>query len=111
MDIAVTSRSGDPITVVALRGELDVDSCPKLPAALTGLTARGAIRIVVDLSGLTFCDSIGLSAFVDAHRHCHHAGGYVRLAALTPFLLRSLAAVGLLNHVPIYPTVAARRRR
>jgi anti-anti-sigma factor len=60
---------------------------------------------VVDLSALTFCDSIGLSTFVDAHRRCAAAGGYVRLAAPTPFLLRVLAVVGLLDRVPAYDTV------
>jgi anti-anti-sigma factor len=109
MDIEVTSRSDDPVTVVALRGALDVDSCAELPTVLTKLTARGAVRIVVDLGGLTFCDSIGLSALVDAHRHCHQAGGYLRLAAATPFLLRTLAVVGLLRRLPVYPTVQAAR--
>jgi anti-sigma B factor antagonist len=60
---------------------------------------------VVDLSAVRFCDSLGLSAFVDAHHRCTAAGGFLRLAAPTPFLLRVLAVVGLLRRLGVYETV------
>jgi len=109
MDIEVASRPGEPVAVVALRGELDLDSCVALPAVWAGLIERGQARIVVDACGLTFVDSTGLAALVEAHRRCCQAGGFLRLAAAKPFLLRTLAVVGLLGRLPVYATVQAAR--
>jgi anti-sigma B factor antagonist len=61
--------------------------------------------MVVDLSGLHFCDSTGLSTLVLAHNATTAAGGWVRLAGPRPFLLRVLGVVGLLGRVPTYGSV------
>jgi anti-sigma B factor antagonist len=106
MDVTVADRPFYGATVVTLRGELGIDGVGQLRDALTELISRSATRIVIDLAPLTFCDSIGLSAFVDAHNRCAREGGYVRLAAPSPFLIRVLAVVGLLGRVPIYDSVS-----
>jgi hypothetical protein len=62
---------------------------------------------VVDVSSLAFCDSIGLSAFVDGHRSCTRLRGYLRLAGPGPFLRLMLAVVGVLGPVPVYDSVHA----
>ncbi|HZN76527.1 MAG TPA: STAS domain-containing protein [Micromonosporaceae bacterium] len=107
MDVTVSERADDGITVVALHGELGVDTAPQVETTLTDLIRNSVDRIVVDLSGLRFCDSIGLSTFVVAHRACTSTGGYVRLAAPPEFLMRVLTVVGLSDQLPIYDTVTA----
>jgi len=107
MEISVAERPDAHVTVVTLHGELGVDSAASLRTTLAGLIDGCLIQIVVDLAPLTFCDSIGLSAFVDGHRRCTEAGGWLRLAAAGPFLERVLAVVGLLGWVPLYDTVHA----
>jgi anti-sigma B factor antagonist len=106
MDVTLDDRPFYDATVVTLRGELGLDGAGQLRDVLSGLIARSSTRIVIDLAPLHFCDSIGLSAFVDAHNRCVREGGYVRLAAPRPFLTRVLAVVGLLGRVPIYDTVS-----
>jgi anti-anti-sigma factor len=105
MDLAVTSSSGT--TVMSLTGQLDIDTAPRLREAVGDLLRRSVNRIVVDLGGLTFCDSIGLSTFVVAHRGCTAAGGHLRLAAPNPFMWRVVSVVGLPGRLPIYRTVVA----
>jgi len=61
--------------------------------------------VVVDLSGIEFCDSTGLSAFVVGHDRAAAAGGWLRLAAPTPFLDELLETVGLTNRIGVYATV------
>jgi len=107
MDIIVAERHIHGATVVALHGELGIDAADRLRATLGDLVDGSAARIVIDLAPVTFCDSIGLSAFVDGHNRCTRAGGYLRLAAATPFLRRVLSVVGLLGQVPLYDTVEA----
>jgi tRNA-Thr(GGU) m(6)t(6)A37 methyltransferase TsaA len=88
-----------------LSGQLDVQTCLVLESALDRLREAASTRVVVDLSGVTFCDSVGLSAFVVAHKYCTAAGGYLRLAAPTPFMIRLLQVVGIAGALPIYRTV------
>jgi anti-sigma B factor antagonist len=108
MRVTVDRRSGD-VVVLQLHGQLDIDSGASLEAALARLLAGAESRIVVDLSGLAFCDSTGLSALLLAQQHCRDNGGFLRLAAPAPFLLRVLTVVGLRAALPVYRSVAAAR--
>lgn len=92
---------------MTLHGDLDLNSAELLSASLTGFFEQTVTKIVVDLAEVAFCDSVGLSALVLGHRRCQATGGYLRLAAATPFVQRLLAVVGLLGPVSLYNTVAA----
>jgi anti-anti-sigma factor len=99
--------TGEAVTVMTTRGSLDIDSAARLRTALDGLLATTGRRLVLDLGGLGFCDSVGLSALIDAHRTCEARGGFLRLASPSPFLLRVLGVVGLIGRLAIYDSVAA----
>ena len=95
----------DESIVVTVRGQLDIDSAAVLNTTLDQVLDRPVPRIVVDLSGVEFCDSTGLSAFVVGHRRAAEAGGWVRLAAPSPWLTRLLDTVGLSRRLDVYPEV------
>lgn len=59
---------------LAVSGELDLASAPQLGLAVERRIAAGQGDVVLDLSGLQFCDSTGLSVFVDAHRSLRAQG-------------------------------------
>ena len=59
----VADFSGDRILVV--HGELDIATAPELRRLLDGLRARHH-AVVLDLAEVTFIDSTGLSALMDA---------------------------------------------
>nr|WP_240943033.1 STAS domain-containing protein [Planosporangium thailandense] len=103
----VTDDRVNGATVVALVGQLDLDTAPLLYATFERLRARSVTRVVVDLGALTYCDSTGLSALALASNHCVEAGGYLRLAVLNPFVLQLVTALGIARTVPIYRTVDA----
>jgi hypothetical protein len=71
------------------------------------LRVRSVSRIVVDLREVTYCDSTGLSALALARNYCAEAGGYLRLAVLSPLVLQLLTTVGIARTVPIYRAVGA----
>jgi anti-sigma B factor antagonist len=111
MDVAVI-RPGirtEPV-VVSLSGQLDLDTAAGLRTAFDELAEERQWQIVVDLSGLDFCDSIGLSTIVLGHRLCTAQGGSLSLAAPTPFMVHLLAAVGIAGSVPVYRSVDGARR-
>ncbi|MDG4821831.1 STAS domain-containing protein [Asanoa sp. WMMD1127] len=105
--ISVAEAPTGGVTVVKLAGELGVDTAAQLASAIEELLDRPVNRIVIDLTLLGFCDSIGLSTFVDAHRRCAATGGYLALAAPSPFMHKLLGVVGLTRSVPTYATVAS----
>ncbi|WP_372443916.1 STAS domain-containing protein [Streptomyces adelaidensis] len=51
-------------------------------------------RIVVHLGRVTFMDSRGIDIFIAAHRATTEAGGWLRLAAPTAPVMRTLQIVG-----------------
>ncbi|WP_430781961.1 STAS domain-containing protein [Actinoplanes sp. G11-F43] len=102
----MSSAGGDGAVVVSVRGTLDMDNAVFLAERLGATLDRPAPRVVVDLSGVHFCDSIGLSTFVVGHRRARDAGGWLRLACPGEFLERLLDTVGLTRRIGVYPTVA-----
>jgi anti-sigma B factor antagonist len=67
--------------ILALNGELDVASAPLLDATLADICAAGATDVVLDMAGVEFIDSSGLSAIIRGKSLCEqHNCGY----SLTP---------------------------
>ena len=64
LQISVEERS--ECASVTLAGELDMVAADRLAQELLGLELRQTHEIVLDLSGLTFLDSHGLTALLDA---------------------------------------------
>jgi len=91
--------------VLVLRGSLDIDTAASLKANLNRLVERAAPRVVVDVSGLDFCDSMGVGVLVTAHGRAMERGGWVRLAAPSGFLRRLFATLGLTDYLAIFPDV------
>ena len=63
-DVEAESRNG--IARLALRGELDMQTVDRLSPWLEWAEQDGASAIVLDLRDLTFVDSTGLRAFIQA---------------------------------------------
>jgi anti-sigma B factor antagonist len=97
----------DGTVVVALRGSLDIDTAAALSTTLEQILQQPLPRVVVDLSGVEFCDSTGLSAFVVGHVRARDAGGWLRLAAPGEFLSGLLRTLGLASRLGVHPSVAA----
>lgn len=91
--------------VLVLRGSLDIDTAPVLKANLTRLVERPSPRIVVDVAGLDFCDSMGVGVLVTAHGRAMERGGWVRLAAPSGFLRRLFDTLGLSDYLVLSPDV------
>ena len=57
----------DGATIVALSGELDLGTIPRMEGPLLEQLQRGT-AVLVDLSGLSFIDSSGIGALIQANR-------------------------------------------
>jgi anti-sigma B factor antagonist len=105
MQATVTDFRTD-ITVLHLHGELDADTAAKLRSALAEVLDRPVPRIVVDLEGLRFCDSVGLSAFIISKQTIVARGGWLSFAVADPFLQRLMQTVGLTRYYSMYADVS-----
>ena len=83
--------------VFHLAGEIDVLTVAKLSAMVneTLLEPEPPSRIVLDMSGVTFCDSQGLGTLVVLSRKAQHARAVLALTNVGDFLLRVLDITGL----------------
>ena len=98
-------RARGELAVVAVSGELDIDSGPGLEAELASVADAGR-PLILDLAGLRFCDCSGLSLFLRVQQRARAAGGSLHLAALTPRVLRVITAARLADVLPITASVA-----
>ena len=104
MQATVTDYRSD-VAVLHLTGELDADTAMTLHSKLADLLERPVPRIVVDLSELKFCDSVGLSAFITIKQVIAARGGWLRFAGANGFLTQLLETVGLSRYFAMYPQV------
>ncbi|MGV9558790.1 STAS domain-containing protein [Streptomyces sp. NPDC003401] len=93
--LKITVRAAAAGPVVEIRGALDYDSVGELRALVPTVALRPGQRLVLDLGGMEFCDSSGLSALIAAHHHARAAGADIALAAVPARTLRILRIVGL----------------
>jgi anti-sigma B factor antagonist len=91
---AATSSAG---CTVVVSGEVDSTTAPGLRNCLLEVIARpGTAPIEVDLRGVTFLDSAGLSALATAHRAADAAGRALRMrCGTTRAVVRPLQITGL----------------
>jgi anti-sigma B factor antagonist len=106
MSLTISTEPRDSATLISVRGELDLATAPELSDLTTRLLDQGDARLVYDLSGLTFCDSTGLTVFVRAKNRVDELGGRLSLAAPSPIVHRVLDVSGLLQVLDTRPTVA-----
>jgi anti-sigma B factor antagonist len=77
----VEEHEASGVTVLAARGDLDLATAPRLTARLEAMREHGARRVLVDLSGVEFCDSTGLRALIGAAGEVRAAGGRMAITA------------------------------
>jgi anti-sigma B factor antagonist len=95
VELKVTTRPAGADVVVAVHGEIDLYTAPGLHAELDRALAGGPRRLIVDLSGVDFCDSTGANVLLAAHRTAADEGGELVLAAPRPVVRKILHVTGL----------------
>ncbi len=92
-------------TVVALVGEIDMSTVQRLAMAVDEILAGDTpTRVVLDMAGVTFCDSQGLGTLVVLSRKATMAQSYLVLVNVGAFLIRVLDITGLRGALMIQET-------
>src|ERR1700749_2335536 len=73
-ELSINRRDDDRGVVLALFGELDVVSAPELAQRLDEILAEPHPRVMLDLNGLDFVDSAGVSVLIKAKQAAEAVG-------------------------------------
>jgi anti-sigma B factor antagonist len=93
--------------VVAVTGELELGTAPRLRQQVVSLVGDGKARIVLDLSGVEFVDSIGLGVIVSALKRVRAHGGDLVVAGTIPRVQSLFTLTRLDQIIDMYPSVPA----
>jgi anti-anti-sigma factor len=105
----VQSETLDGVQIIAVRGELDLNTAPELERSLEAALGSNGSALVIDLSGCEFIDSTGIAMIVKAWQHLgHESNGQGRsrfaICCVNDQVQRLLDITGLESSIPTHPT-------
>ncbi len=109
--LTITARDTVTGPVLEITGDLDHHTAPELRKAVDSLTIAAGQLLVLDMAGLDFCDSSGISALLSARSRTIDHGGDIALAAVPANTARILGLVGLDQVFAIHPDAATATAR
>ncbi|MEO5633713.1 STAS domain-containing protein [Gaiella sp.] len=101
--LGVESGESDGVIVITVRGEADLNEAPILRDALSDAIASRAQAIVVDMSGVTFIDSMMLGVLLGASRAAGPQGIDLRIVVTDPHVRRMFELTLLDRVLDLYP--------
>jgi anti-anti-sigma factor len=81
--------------IVRIEGEVEFATAPRLRATLLDLAQRGASPVIIDLAGVSFLDSAGISLLVQAKNRLSSADSELVLRTPTSSVSRVLEISGV----------------
>jgi anti-sigma B factor antagonist len=75
----VSREEKGPVTVVSLKGEVDMRNSPKLRGELQELSKARAPHVAVNLELVRYIDSSGIATLVEFLKNISHYGGKLTL--------------------------------
>jgi anti-sigma B factor antagonist len=92
-----TRTDGDGTVTVTAVGEVDDTTAPRFSSVLESQVQRRPPELVIDLSGIRFLASAGLTVLVAVHRSAHDHDVALRLVARTRAVTGALRVTGLID--------------
>ena len=103
MALAIVPQEEEGVQRIVLTGELDVSTVPAFNKRMSELRHQGFHSMVVDLGGITFMDSTGLSAILVAEMHARMRGQRFSVVEGPPHVNELFRLTGVDNFLEIVP--------
>jgi anti-sigma B factor antagonist len=107
VDLTLSTHEADGTTVVAVGGEIDVYTAPRLRDKFTELVAAGSYDIIVDMQNVEFLDSTGLGVLVGGLKKVRAHEGSLDLVCNQDRLLKIFRIIGLAKVFVIHESAEA----
>ena len=98
--------TGECTAVVVVTGDVDLHTAPVLRAEARTAMTQGARHLVLDMGGVDFVDSTGLSTLIVLLHTAQEARGSLRVASVPERLVRMVTVTGIAELLPVHETVA-----
>jgi anti-sigma B factor antagonist len=102
--VALTMRQAR-VLVLAVSGEIDIGTAPYLKDDVAAVMDPEVRHLVLDFSGVSFCDSSGLSVLIGLWRILRDHHGALHLAAVPSAVSRALRITALDQFIAQHPDV------
>ncbi|MFC4531000.1 STAS domain-containing protein [Sphaerisporangium dianthi] len=107
MELKVSTRSHAGHAILTVVGEIDLYTAPRLQAEFSRLLETGPDRVVIDMSGVEFCDSTGMNVLLSALKRMRERGGVLEVASPRPAVRKILQVTGLDSVFTVHDTIPA----
>jgi anti-anti-sigma factor len=101
-DISVSVVRELPTVIVVVKGEIDLMTVARLSDTLSSEMALGPSALVLDLEGVDFLASMGITALALAEREAAEKGIGLRVVATGRNTLRPLQITGMTELLDVY---------
>lgn len=91
----LSEESSGGAHVICVRGEIHVTTTPRFAERLTAAIEGGKTAVVLDMTGVEFIDSTGLSVLLNGLRLVGQRGGHLAIVCANPTVLRLFQITGL----------------
>jgi anti-sigma B factor antagonist len=102
MHVRVSSEQSGDAMIVRAEGQLDLHTAPTLQAEIDSALETKPPRVVVDLSGVDFMDSTGLSVIVATVAAMREQGGEVRVVTGADKITKVFTLTGVDQQVGLF---------
>jgi len=100
----VDEANVDGFPVLALVGELNINTAPDLRDLLVKHVKAKQPRLILDLSGLSFMDTSGLATLIEAHLTSEKQAGMLVLFGLQAQILEVFEVTRVINLFSVFDT-------
>jgi anti-sigma B factor antagonist len=94
-ELSYVVRAAGPAAILQMSGEIDVSSSPVFRRGLEEAIGSGFSRVIIDMAGVSFLDSMGLSVLLGVFRQL--APGNVLAVARVPLRMQRVLRVAALD--------------
>ncbi len=80
----IVQKQNNDIIIFDIDGDIDINSSPEMREAFEDIAIAKTMKVVVNLSNVSYVDSSGLATLVEMLKKTRSYGGKLRLASLAP---------------------------
>jgi anti-sigma B factor antagonist len=100
--ISLPTEQQGRATVMTVSGELDLVSAPRLRNAISSLRGEESDELILDLTHLSYIDSVGIGLLVASRRRLDAEGRTFSIRNPAPQVLRLLEITGLVEYLGLH---------
>ena len=104
MEFELNVEITEGLAVLAVQGEVDMHSSPRVREAQSKALAESEKGIVIDLSGVGYMDSSGIATLIEGLQRARRDGRNFRLVGLTAAVRDVFDLARLADVFEIFPT-------